>query len=320
MIVIHQNILTRFATLLKNDRLAHAYMFIGPAGVGKFETALQAAKLINCESGQSEPCEECGSCRKVAGSNHPDIRVLSCTAGETIKIEEIRDLIAQAQLRPFEAKRKIFIIRGAENLTTEAGNALLKTLEEPSATSVILLTTAAPANILGTIRSRCQPVYFFSVSRAKLANHLQKDYDIEVESASFLSAYSEGCLGQARQLKENDFLKRKNEIIDQMVFAPLNDAYLKKITADKEQVREALFVLLSWFRDVLLLKQGLSLDGVIHIDRGAELKKLTASFTNDELNAIIDQIVKTIQLWNDNLNVKIALILLREHLPFSKIR
>jgi DNA polymerase-3 subunit delta' len=266
------------------------------------------------------PCEECPSCRKIEGGNSIDVHVLSCPAGETIKIEDIREFIAQVQLRPFEAQKKIFIIKNAENLTPPAGNALLKTLEEPSATSLIILTTSAPSNVLGTIQSRCQPIHFFPASRGKLANFLQKDYDIADEKALFLSAYSEGCLGQARQLQEKDFLARKNEIINEMVFSPLNNEYLKKILADKEQVREVLFVLWSWFRDVLLLKQGLSPEDVIHVDRKGDLQKISDNFTDDELSAVLDQIVKAIQLLNDNLNIKIALILLKEQIWVRPLR
>lgn len=323
-IVIHQNILDRFAALAKNSRLAHAYLFIGPAGVGKFETALEVAKLLNCTSSSGQdvalPCHECPSCRKIEAGNHVDVRVISCTPEEAIKIDNVREMIAQVQLRPFEAQHKIFIIKNAENLTTEAGNALLKTLEEPSATSLILLTTAALSNVLGTIRSRCQPVHFFPASRTRLAKYLQKDYDIPDDAAQFLSAYSEGCLGQARQLKESDFFRRKNEIIDQMVFAPSSDAYIKKITAEKDQVREVLFVLLSWFKDVLLLKQGLDPESAVHADRSDDLRRLTAVYTDKELGKVIDQIVKTIQLHKDNLNVKIALVLLKETIWVKPLR
>ncbi len=310
VITVHKEILDRFAARLKQKRLAHAYMFIGPSGVGKFETAREIAKTVNCESG-TLPCE-CISCRRIESGSHPDVKVLSCGLGETIKIEEIRDLIAQVQLRPFEARYKVFIIRNAETLTLEAANALLKTLEEPSATSLLILTTSVPEKNLGTIRSRCQPVYFFPAGRAKLANYLQKDYHITNEDALFLSAYAQGCWGQARELQEKGFLKRKNEIIDQMVFAPPSDPYLKKILSDKEQTREALFVLWSWFRDSLLLQQGSGAESAIHADRIKDLNKTVSHFTNEEVNAIIDQIVKTIQLFNDNLNVKIALLLLKE--------
>ena len=296
--------------------MAHAYLFIGPQGVGKFETALQVAKLLNCENFSKEsgndPCEMCSSCRRIDVGNHPDVHILSCPPEETVKIEDIRDLIVQVQLKPFESQRKIFIIRDSETLTLEAGNALLKTLEEPSPMSLIILTTAVPERNLGTIRSRCQPIYFFPTSRGRLADYLQNDYHITKETAAFLAAYSEGCLGRARHLQEGDFLKRKNEIIEQMIFAPANEAYLKKITADRELAREVLMVLWSWFRDALLMQQGLSEAQVIHVDRTRELKKMALTFGHEELDAILRQIIKATQLLNDNLNVKIALILLKE--------
>jgi len=320
----HQQILERFSRFVREGRLAHAYMFIGPQGVGKFETAVQVAKLFNCESGiQTKitmPCETCSSCQRIDGGNHPDVHILSCSAGETIKIEDIRDLIVQVQLRPFESQRKIFIIRNSENLTLEAGNALLKTLEEPSPLSLIILTTQIPERNLDTIRSRCQPVYFFPLSRLKLVDHLESNYHIGRETASFLSVYSEGCIGRAYRLHEKDFFRRKNEIIDQMIFSPADDGYLKKVAGEEEFVRDILTVLWSWFRDVILLKEGLPDTEVVHVDRLRELRKVASILSYEEINEILQQIIKVYQLLNENLNVKIALILLKEKIWVKSLK
>ncbi len=137
---MNETILKRFAKLLVANRLAHAYLFVGPQGLGKSEAALSVAKLVNCERNDGTFCDECSSCRRITSGNHPDIYRLDRGEEETIKIEQVRELLSRTAFRPFEARRKVFIIKNIEDLTTEAGNALLKTLEEPTASNLLLLT------------------------------------------------------------------------------------------------------------------------------------------------------------------------------------
>lgn len=125
-----QSVMDRFAKLRQKQKLAHAYLFIGPAFIGKKETALGVAKLLNCEQGDqiNAFCDQCSSCLKINAGSHPDIHLIESDFGETIKIDQVRNLIAQAKLRPFEATKKIFIMQNIENLTVEGANALLKVL------------------------------------------------------------------------------------------------------------------------------------------------------------------------------------------------
>ena len=122
--LVHDPVVKRFARLLRSQCLAHAYLFIGPREIGKSETALAAAKLINCEDnrdGQRETfCGQCSSCLKIESGNHPDIFFIDRGESESIKIGQIRELINRLHLRPFEAAKKICIIKDVEHLTTEA--------------------------------------------------------------------------------------------------------------------------------------------------------------------------------------------------------
>lgn len=142
------------AAHLKTGRIAHTYLFTGPEGEAKSEAVLAFARALNCEKG-SDPFCECNSCRKIGNRNHPDVRWL----GEdekvrSIKIEEIRSLIHGASLKPYEGKWKVFILIGADRLTLEAANALLKTLEEPPEHSVFILLAENKTHLLETIQSR----------------------------------------------------------------------------------------------------------------------------------------------------------------------
>lgn len=309
---INTTILERFSTLLSKERMAHAYLFSGPSGVGKSETALEIAKLVNCQDLAIKPCGQCESCRKIQKGIHPDITRITGSRLETIKIDDVRDLIQRSQLRPFEATKKVFIISNVEYMTTDAGNALLKTLEEPSATSLIILTTAVLDANLDTIRSRCHIVNFFTLSVKDLAQILQSDYDMEHSWAQFTAQFSEGSLGKAIQFNNQKFFKRKNQAIDEIVFGANAETYIKKIAGDKELAKEALDSLWSFYRDVLLFKAGESPNRIIHQDRLGEIKKLAPKYSFEDIDDILREIVKTVRMVRDNFNVKVALGLIKE--------
>lgn len=314
---INDAILKRFARLIRTGRLAHAYLFSGPQGIGKSETALSIAKRINCEVKcdvrQEEPCDRCPSCRKIKSGNHPDVFVLDTGDEQSIKIARVRELIYRIQLKPFESEKKIFIIKDAEKLTLEGSNALLKTLEEPAGSSLLLLTTSVPEKNLATIKSRCHAVHFFPVSKERVEGQLKSDCAIEdQDQAHFLAYFSEGCLGKAKRLNEEEFFVRKNEIIDNIVFQGNNELYIKDVLADKERVKEVLDVLLCWFRDLMLLKVGVPQNRLVHGDRIDELLELEGRYSFHQIKDIIEGAVNTSRLLGENLNVKIPLTLLRE--------
>jgi len=305
---VNAAVVERFKKLIKNNRLGHAYLFIGPQGIGKAQTALAVAALSI--GGNDETVA-----KRVLLGNHPDVRVVERGKDESaISIDQIRDLIVRMQLKPFEAARQVSIIKNVEELSIEAANALLKTLEEPAPNGLLILTTAVPERNLATIRSRCQTVYFLPLPKDKLAAQLKNDYAIEESSTRFLTIFSEGNPGKARRLKEENFLARKNELIDHILLERNSEAYLKNLLTDKEKTREMLDVLLSWFRDVLLLKAGESEGNVVHADRLREIKEAAGRYSFKELENIIEQIVTTTQLLGENLNVKIPVSLLRERI------
>lgn len=313
---IYEPVLKRFSALLKNAALAHAYLFIGPASVGKFETALAIAKLVNCAKPVHDSfCGTCPSCIKIDKGNHPDVHVIVKGEDESsIKIEQIRELTSGSQLKPFEARTKVFIVRNCEDLTPEAANALLKTLEEPAQNSLLILTSAFVQNILDTVKSRCHLIQFFPLTQDKLEAELIKGYHVDKETAHFLSGYAEGALGKATQLNDNGLYRRKNEAIDQFVFLPGAEPFIQSIVADKERTKEVLSVLYSWFRDLLLVKSGAGEETLINIDRAGDLKRLEGKYSFAELEEAVSEIVKTSKLLEDNLNLKIALSLMKEKL------
>lgn len=184
--------------LLRRHPIPPSALFVGPEGVGKKTIALTAAARGQCRgSEQDAPCGTCPPCVRAAAGNHPDIRLYQ-PDGLNIKIEAIRELNREAQYRPFEGKRRFFIVDQAERMTEAAANSLLKTLEEPAESSCIVLVTSIPERLLPTIRSRCQMVRFSGISRQELIDHLEGAFD--PSEARLRAAMSRGSLGAALSL------------------------------------------------------------------------------------------------------------------------
>jgi len=312
---LNKSILERFALLKKRDRLAHAYLFIGPSGVGKGETALAVAKLINCDLGnEGQYCDSCPSCLKINSGNHPDVALIDNDCGESIKIEQIREYLNRSRLRSFLGAKKIFIIRNIENLTTEGANAFLKMLEEPSGDSLLLLTTSVLEKVLDTVKSRCHSMHFQPVPRHDLMGKLKKDCPMDQGSSHFLAYFAQGCLGTAMELREGQFVDKKNDLIDLFILNRPEDSQIKELLEEKEETKKFLDILLSWIRDALIAKVRAEQERLIHLDRAEDLNRFQQKYTFTELNELNKSIVKMRQLLSDNLNVKLPLLIIGEQL------
>jgi DNA polymerase-3 subunit delta' len=309
---INTAVIERFNRLLDNNRLAHAYLLVGPRDSGKTQTALSLAQMVNCESPGPKPCGVCAPCLKIASGNHPDVLILGNEEMESIKIEDIRFLLNRAHLMAYEATTKVFIIRNIELMTMEAANALLKTLEEPAPNTLMVLTTSVPEVNLDTIKSRCHIVQFFPSSVNRITK-LLTDEGVKNEDARFLAVYAEGCLGKTRKLMEQEIISRKGKVLDEMLLNRNNDNFLKELSSNPSETILSLRLLLSFFRDVLLFKCGVSKAELVHQDYLKEMERFAVRGFED-LALIIRQIVQTKELVDEKLNVKMSLSLLREHI------
>ena len=315
---LNESIIRRFAFLNQKGCLAHAYLFIGPEGIGKKETALAIAKSVNCENRKDKKesffCDRCSACQRINLGSHPDVHCIEAQNEGVIKIEQIRELLDQVKLRPFEADKKIFIIQNVEFFTLEGANALLKTLEEPTQSSLLLLTTSVPERILDTVKSRCHTIYFVPFSQRSLMRRLSEFYKEDDLQSHFLAYFSEGCLGKAKKLKENKMFQWKNKIIDEFISSEVNEHFIKEILIDKDTTRKFLDILLSWVRDCLLIKAGVDDHHLVHRDRLHDLNRFHKRYFFNELLDLSDEIVRMFKFLSDNLNVKIPLLLISERL------
>ena len=301
----HERSLNIIQAHLENSRFSGAYIFSGPEGIGKKMVAKIIAQQLNCTGEAGRPCENCSSCLKTQKEQHPDLHIIQ--NGESqIKIEDIREILRQANFRPYEGNSKVFIIDNAHKLNSEAANSLLKVLEEPPKDVLIILVTHKPQNIIKTVLSRCKVIKFSPLIRAQLENVLAKDYALDRTAAHFLAYYAEGRLGLALRLKDTPLLQEKNKIFDSFILSskPLDRNIMGQ---SKEQLQVSLNILASWFRDIYLLKCGLSDKEAIHLDRHSDLLKLIPRFSFKQLDDVMATLSESTLYLEKNINSKLIL-------------
>ena len=190
-IIGHKKSINILDRSLKQNRLAHCYLLVGPPNIGKTTIALEIAQAVNCTE-NDKPCGECNQCLRIAKRRHSDVQIISLenaiSEGQTnkqkteISINDIREMQKSAFLKPFEGTCRVFIIKTVEKLSIEAANCLLKTLEEPpSQVIVILLSHTNTSNLMQTIVSRCQIIKLNTLPISLVAEHIQKNSDLNVK-------------------------------------------------------------------------------------------------------------------------------------------
>lgn len=190
--------------VLQSRRLSHAYLFLGPEGVGKKTTAYAFAAALFC-TGSSSPGELCGrcpSCLKMAHGSHPDLISVQ-PQGSSIKIEQIREIQTLSAYKQLSSQYKVIIIDEAERMTEEAANAMLKILEEPPRDTMFILVANGLAGLLATIISRCQLIRFNAISLEDLSEILQRETGLNEAEAKALSQLAGGSVSLGLKIWEN---------------------------------------------------------------------------------------------------------------------
>jgi len=194
---------------ITDQAMTHAWLFTGPPGSGRSSAAVAFAQALVCPS---NGCSTCNACRSVITNAHPDVEVIR-TEGLSIKIDEVRELLARVAWAPSMGGWRVVVMEDADRLTESAANALLKAIEEPGSRTVWLLCAPTLHDVLPTIRSRCRHLQLVTPSTAAVAQVLQRRDGISPQMADFAARVSQGHIGRARYLAKNEAVRNTRTTI-----------------------------------------------------------------------------------------------------------
>ncbi len=318
---------------LEKEALAHAYLLVGPSHVGKMTLALDLAKAINCDAA-APPCGECTACRRIASGKHADVQIIGLAEdGDSaeaksqteISIDQIRQMQHSACLPPFEGRYKVFIIEGAELLSNDAANCLLKTLEEPEEKVVFLVLTAREELLPATIVSRCQRLELPPLAVGEVEAALNNRWAVDQERARLLARLCHGRLGWALLAAPDDsWLKERAERMEQMLGVIDTAGYegcleyavqlAAQFNKNRGSVQGILDLWLDWWHDLLLVKIG-CVEAITNVDVSAVLEQRAEDYSLAEIKSFIIAIQSVGKQLKQNANPQLVFEVLMLSIP-----
>jgi DNA polymerase-3 subunit delta' len=260
-----ERVLSHLRTAMRRERLSHAYLFLGPAGVGKATTARALAAALNCSqpAADGDACGTCPSCRRLAAGTHPDFLVITPPSEGSqaqIKIEQIRELRRLTGYPPLGGGWRVVLIKPAEALSAlndAAANALLKTLEEPPPRHLLVLTGRGEADLLPTIVSRCHKLAFAPLPAALIIRELVSRRGLSRPQAALVAALSGGSLGRALTLDPAELVEQREQVLSDLDRLTQGSTaavleWAQRLTKNRTELDNFLLLAQLWYRDLLL--------------------------------------------------------------------
>lgn len=309
-------ILTR---VISAGRVPQALLLAGPVGVGKFATALAIARAVNCGAAQNGvPCDACRTCERIAAGQFSDVVVVSRGDLASISIKVVREkILSVIGYRPFEGRRRVFIVDDADDLTWEAQDSLLKTLEEPPPAAILILVTSAPDSLRSTVLSRCRRLRFSTLTDAEVAAVLMERCDMDAASARSRASVAGGSVGKALAIDGGSLEDDRDAafgLLQAASAAPVGPR-LKAATAlvtheKKRRSREAVGArldhLASLLRDLAVAAEGGISDAAAYPDLQDSLAGLARHWTPDRLLQAFTHVARARNALDRNASPKIV--------------
>lgn len=321
----------RIGKAIENKTLPHAFLISGPLGSGKSTLATEIAAAVNCIGGDSLPCGACNNCRRIYAGNHPDVKILAKRSDKaTLGVEAVKDFREDMFLSSTESEHKIYIIDDAECMTVEAQNALLKVLEEPPKSVIIILLANECDRILTTIKSRAQYIAMTRFGEKELSEILTRDsIDAKImlrdDEARFkgIIMSSDGRLGLAKKLLERkasaeneeeraEILKIIKSARQKSSFEEIYSAVMQ-LPQKRNELMLSLELLMSALRDLIVIKHNRNARTVFFPD-STDAEAYCSEISEKRLLMIYDAVSESHGLCSKNANVNNLLICLATRL------
>lgn len=294
--ILHEEILNNLINNVRQNRTQQAYIFEGADGVGNYEGALLFANALVC-TGENQPCKMCPACLMASASTHPDIHmIVHENKKKVISVEQVRKVITDAYIKPFENGKKVYIIRYGDDITPQAQNALLKILEEPPQYAVFIILAENTNALLPTILSRSTVIKFGKVSDNLIKQELLKKHPELDDSIDFMVRYADGILGNAEKLLSmENFMPLREKAFDKLedlLSKNLLTAYdiAEFIDENKDDADLILSFWLDFLHDALLIKND-AMSLIDNTDFKDKIIRLTYKTDEEDVIKAIDSLM-----------------------------
>lgn len=316
-VIGQKDVMKYIGNAVSTSQISHAYIVNGERGSGKKLIASLFAAALLCESEGVEPCNKCHSCIQVDTGNHPDLIRLVREKENTISVEEVREQINNTvSIKPYQSKYKIYIIPGADKMTVQAQNAILKTIEEPPAYAVFFLLTENAESLLPTITSRCVMLKLRYIKDALIKKYLMEKLEIPDYKAEVCSAFAQGNLGKAIMLCNSEHFNEIREeaihllkYIHEMELSEIVDA-VSRATKFKLEITDYLDMIMIWYRDILLYKATKDINKVVFKEEINYIKEQAMKSSYEGIELILESLEKAKTRLKANVNFDLVMELL----------
>lgn len=319
-VVGHDWAVERLSSAIRYQRVGHAYLITGPEQVGRTTLATVFAQALNCTSEflENRPCGTCRSCALIRKGRHPDLRLLepevNARGKGVIKIEQIRELQKDLNLAAVEGPYKIAILSDFNAANPAAGNAFLKTLEEPPPKVILILTATEADSLLPTINSRCRTVNLRPVKTSLIATHLMDAFELQPDRAKLLAHIANGRIGWAIEAaQDEEILETHQTRIGDLITILRAQRVARFKTAEKlakapEMLSPLLQTWMSWWRDGMQMAWGMQAEaGLINIDQVEKLNEMVKDVDPQAVKGGLRQTEEALIQLSQNGNVRLVL-------------